>query len=209
MRLWHPTILHTQSEYFEKVSHCLLSKNGKKSSIKIVASHPQALGQCRKWLNKNINNVELLETASTASAAKVALNDTKTAAIASLHAASIYNLKIIQNHIEDSAQNTTRFLIIGREASSITGNDKTSIAFSLKDEPGALEKSLFHPFAEAGINLTKIESRPSQDRPWEYNFFVDLIGHSQDKTVKRVIRKVEKKCIFLKILGSYPIGKSN
>ncbi len=201
--------LKITSEYFEKVSHCLLSKNGKKSSIKIIASHPQALGQCRKWLNKNINNVELLETASTASAAKVALNDTKTAAIASLHAASIYNLKIIQNHIEDSVQNTTRFLIIGREASSITGNDKTSIAFSLKDEPGALEKSLFHPFAEAGINLTKVESRPSQDRPWEYNFFVDLIGHSQDKTVKRVIRKVEKKCIFLKILGSYPIGKSN
>lgn len=201
--------LKITSEYFEKVSHFLLSKTGKKSTIKIVASHPQALGQCRKWLNKNLKNVDLLETASTASAAKAASKDTKTAAIASLYAASIYNLKIIQSNIEDSAQNTTRFLIIGHEGSPITGNDKTSLAFSLKDEPGALQKSLFHPFAEAGINLTKIESRPSKDRPWEYNFFVDIIGHSQDKTVKRVIRKVEKKCIFLKVLGSYPIGKNN
>ena len=159
-------------------------------------------------LNRNLRGVELLETPSTAAAAKLASNDSKTAAIASLHASNIYNLKIIQSNIEDSAQNTTRFLIVGRESSPVTGNDKTSIAFSLKDEPGALQKSLFHPFAAAGINLTKIESRPSKDRPWEYNFFVDLIGHSEDKIVKSVLKKVEKKCIFLKILGSYPIGKN-
>ena len=197
------------SEYFEKVSHCLLNKTGNKKSIKTVASHPQALGQCRKWLDRNLRGVELLETPSTAAAAKLASKDSKTAAIASLHASNIYNLKIIQSNIEDSAQNTTRFLIVGREASPVTGNDKTSIAFSLKDEPGALQKSLFHPFAAAGINLTKIVSRPSKDRPWEYNFFVDLIGHSEDKIVKTVLKKVEKKCIFLKILGSYPIGKNN
>ena len=197
------------SEYFEKVSHYLISKTGNKNSIKTVASHPQALGQCRKWLNRNLSKVDLLETPSTATAAKLVSTDTKKAAIASLHAASIYKLKIIQSNIEDSAQNTTRFLVIGREPSPVTGNDKTSIAFSLKDEPGALQKSLFHPFAEAGINLTKIESRPSKDRPWEYNFFVDLLGHSEDKKVKSVLRKVEKKCIFLKILGSYPVGKNN
>ncbi|MGI9533616.1 MAG: prephenate dehydratase [Thermodesulfobacteriota bacterium] len=201
--------LKISSEYFERISHFLLSKSGKLSDIKVVASHPQALGQCRKWVSRNLKNIELYETASTAAAAKTAAEDSEVAAIASEYSASIYNLKILQSHIEDSAQNTTRFLIIGHEESPLTGEDKTSIAFSLKDEPGALQKSLFLPFADANINLTKIESRPSKDRPWEYVFFVDFFGHHMDKTIRAVIKKVEKKCIFLKILGSYPVGKIN
>lgn len=201
--------LKISSEYFERISHFLLSKSGKLSDIRVVASHPQALGQCKKWVSRNLKNIELFETASTAAAAKIAAEDFKIAAVASEYAASIYDLKILQSHIEDSAQNTTRFLIIGHEESPVTGEDKTSIAFSLKDEPGALHKSLFLPFADAGINLTKIESRPSKDRPWEYVFFVDFIGHYLDKKIKSVIKKVETKCIFLKILGSYPAGKIN
>ena len=201
--------LNISAEYYERVSHFLLSKSGGFEDIKLVASHPQALGQCRKWLGKNLKGVELFETASTAAAAKIAAEDFKVAAIASEHASKIYELKILQNHIEDSKQNTTRFLIIGHGPSPSTGDDKTSIAFSIKDEPGALQKSLFHPFAKANINLTKIESRPSKERPWEYVFFVDFLGHNEDPSVQSVIKDVEKKCLFLKILGSYPVGKNS
>ena len=201
--------LSISAEYYERIGHFLLSKSGKLDDIKVVASHPQALGQCRKWVSRNLKNIELFETASTAAAAKLASEDFKVAAIASEHASSIYDLKLLQTHIEDSTQNTTRFLIVGNEESPITGEDKTSLAFSLKDEPGALQKAFFLPFAESGINLTKIESRPSKDRPWEYVFFVDFAGHHKDRKIKSVIRKVERKCIFLKILGSYPVGEVN
>ena len=201
--------LKVSSEYFERISHCLLSKSGNFEDIKVIASHPQALGQCRKWIGKRLTGVELFETASTAAAAKIASEDFKIAAIASEYASTIYNLKVLENHIEDSPQNTTRFLVIGHQLGSRTGDDKTSVAFSIKDEPGALQKSLFLPFAKANINLTKIESRPSKERPWEYIFFIDFVGHYGDAEVKSVIKEVEKNCIFLKILGSYPAGKNN
>lgn len=201
--------LKISAEYFERVSHFLLSKSEKLEDVKVVASHPQALGQCRKWISRNLKDIELFETASTAVAAKIASEDFKIAAIASEHASSIYDLKILQTHIEDSPQNTTRFLVIGRELSPVTGNDKTSVVFSIKDEPGALQKSLFQPFAEANINLTKIESRPSKGRRWEYVFFVDFLGHHEEPKIKSIIKKVEKSCIFLKILGSYPVGRES
>lgn len=201
--------LKISAEYFEKIGHFLLSKTGTLSDIKIVASHPQALGQCRKWISKNLSDVELLETPSTAWAARLASEDKTVAAVSSEFSSSIYNLKVIQRHIEDSPQNTTRFLIIGKETATSSCNDKTSIVFSIKDEPGALHKSLFLPFAKAGINLTKIESRPSKERPWEYVFFVDFKGHIEEKKVVSVLKEVEKNCIFLKVLGSYPIGTSN
>ncbi len=195
------------AEYFERINHLLLSKTGRIDDIKIVASHPQALGQCKKWVGRNLRGVDFVETSSTASAAKIAAEDLKVAAIASGHAASIYNLKTVQSNIEDSKQNTTRFLIIGNEENPITGEDKTSIVFSLKDEPGTLHRSFFLPFAEQGVNLSKIESRPSKDRAWKYVFFADFVGHHKDKKIKALIDKVEKNCIFLKIIGSYPIGK--
>lgn len=198
--------LKISAEYFEKIGHFLLSKTGSLSDIKVVASHPQALGQCRKWISKNLSGVETVETPSTAYAAKLASEDESIAAVSSEFSSSIYDLKVIQRHIEDSPQNTTRFLIIGKETAPRSGNDKTSIVFSLKDEPGALHKSLFLPFAEAGINLTKIESRPSKERPWEYVFFVDFMGHYQEDNVISVLNEVEKNCIFLKVLGSYPVG---
>ena len=198
--------LKISSEHFEKIGHFLLSKSDRLDEVEIVATHPQALGQSRKWISKHLRDVEILETASTAAAAKLASENDKMAAIASEYAASIYNLKVLQTHIEDSPQNTTRFIIIGYDESSPTGEDKTSIVFALNDEPGALQNSLFQPFAKANINLTKIESRPSKERPWEYVFFVDFIGHSEDKNIKKVIKEVQKNCIFLKVLGSYPIG---
>ncbi|MEM7008260.1 MAG: prephenate dehydratase [Thermodesulfobacteriota bacterium] len=194
------------AELFERINHYLLSKSGNKKDVKTVASHPQAVAQCKKWLNKNLPNCEILETASTAEAARIASRRKNTAAIASEHAASIYKLKVIQNNIEESSLNTTRFFVIGNKTNKPTGDDRTSIVFSLKDKPGALQKSFFQPFGEAGINLTKIESRPSKERPWEYLFFVDFKGHAQDKVVKSLLKKLDKNCIFLKVLGSYPAG---
>jgi chorismate mutase / prephenate dehydratase len=194
------------SEYFEKVSHYLLSRNGDIKNVEVVASHPQALAQCKKWLSKHLRNVELRETASTAQGAKLASRNKKIAAVAGEFASSIYKLKVVEKNIEDSVQNTTRFWVIGKASCPPTGDDKTSIVFSLKDEPGALQNSLFLPFAEAKINLTKIESRPSKERPWEYIFFADFLGHSNNKKIQKVLSRVRKCCINLKVLGSYPRG---
>lgn len=196
------------AEYYERIGHFLLSYTGKLEDIRQVASHPQALGQCRKWLGKNLEGVEYIETPSTAAAAKLSAENSEIAAVAGEYAASLYGLSIIQSHIEDSTQNTTRFVIIGYKTPPPTGEDKTSVVFAIKDKPGALHKSLFLPFANANINLTKIESRPSKSRPWEYVFFIDFIGHQEDTKVQSVLQEVEKSCIFLKILGSYPLGQS-
>ena len=196
--------LSISAECFERIEHSLLSVGGEINEVKTVASHPQALGQCRKWIAANLYGVALVETPSTAAAAKMAARDKNVAAIASEFAGSIYNLKTIQNHIEDSPRNTTRFVLVGRENPPPSGEDKTSIAFSVKDEPGALHRTFFLPFSESGINLTKIESRPLRDRHWEYVFFADFSGHREEKAVREALEKVEADCVFLKVLGSYP-----
>ncbi len=199
--------LRVSSEFFERVTHFLLAKTEEIKKIEVVASHPQALGQCKKWVSKNLKDVELRETTSTAKAAQLAARDKKVAAIAGKLAATTYKLSILERHIEDNPHNTTRFIVVGNQHSRFTGADKTSVVFSLRDQPAALQKAL-SPFAEAWINLTKIESRPSKGRPWEYVFFVDFEGHSSVEEVKQVLSRVEKSCIFLKVLGSYPKGKS-
>ncbi len=195
-------------EIFENISHFLLSKTGDMNDISVVASHPQALSQCRRWLSEHLGDKEIRETPSTARAAIMASEDESIAAIASEFAASIYGLRVIEERIEDSPRNLTRFWVMGKSVPLPTGFDKTSILFSFKDEPGALSRALV-PFAEAGINLTKIESRPSKEKPWEYVFFVDFIGHSYNEEIKDVISKVERSCIFLKVLGSYPKGRGS
>jgi chorismate mutase/prephenate dehydratase len=200
--------LSISAECFERVEHSLLSLSGEIKEVKTVASHPQALGQCRKWVAANLYGVGLLETPSTAAAAKMAARDKDVAAIASEFSGSIYNLTTIRSHIEDSPRNTTRFVVVGRENPPPSGEDKTSIAFSVKDEPGALHKTFFLPFSEADINLTKIESRPSRDGQWEYVFFADFSGHREEKAVRDALEKVEANCVFLKVLGSYPAGAS-
>ena len=198
--------LKISAEYYERISHYLLSKGGNINKIKTVASHPQALGQCRNWLNKNLHNVELLETASTAAAAKMASKDDTIAAVASEFSISIYGLKALQSNIEDSRQNTTRFLVIGREESAYTGHDKTSIIFSIRDEPGALQKSFFLPVSDAGVNLTKIESRPSKDRPWEYIFFADFLGHFGDDKINSLLEEIKNNWVELTTKsGNYTI----
>lgn len=200
--------LTISAELFEKISLFLLSKTGLLRDIKVIASHPQPLAQCKNWLNKNLPNKKIRETASTAEAARLASRNKGLAAVASEHSASIYNLKILERNIEDNNWNTTRFFVVGHRMNSPSGDDRTSIVFSLKDKPGELQKSFFQPFAEARVNLTKIESRPSKERPWEYLFFVDFRGHRDEKPINTLLDKVAKNCVYMKVLGSYPIGRS-
>jgi len=191
------------SEISLEIHHYLLSKENSINKIKKIYSHPQAIAQCRNWIAENLPEVEIYETESTISAVKKVIKEKNAAAIASEIASSMYNLNIIAERIEDFRENITRFLVIGSEFAEKTGNDKTSILFSIKDRVGALHDILFH-FKNENINLTKIESRPSKKKAWEYVFFVDFIGHKDDVNVKRALNNIEKASVFLKILGSYP-----
>lgn len=175
-----------------------------KDKIKRVYSNPQVFGQCRIWLQENLAAVEKIEVSSTTRAAQIATKEKYSACIASLLAAKVYKLKVIASDIEDSPHNITRFLVIGKTDVPATGQDRTSIMFSIKDKVGALHDMLV-PFKKYEINLTKIESRPSKKKAWDYYFFVDLDGHHQNPSVKKALLELEDKCKFLKVLGSYPI----
>jgi chorismate mutase/prephenate dehydratase len=197
--------LMINAEVLLEVSHNLLSKSGEAGRIKRIYSHPQAAAQCRVWLESNMPNVPVVECASTAKAAEIVSSEKDTAAIASELAAKIYDLHFVERDIEDSRSNVTRFMVIADESPPKSGKDKTSIMFSVKDRPGALYDMLT-PFKRAKINLTKIESRPSKRKAWEYIFFVDMEGHLKDRKVGRAMSEMEEDCHFLKVLGSYPCG---
>ncbi|MBN1912947.1 MAG: prephenate dehydratase [Candidatus Omnitrophica bacterium] len=186
------------------VSHNLLA-NCPRFKIKRVYSNPNVFGQCRIWLRENLPSAERIEVASTTRAAQIASKEKGSACIAALLAAKVYKLKILDCDIQDSAHNITRFLVIGQAEVPKTSRDKTSLMFSIKDKVGALHEMLL-PFKKYKINLTKIESRPSKKKAWDYYFFVDLEGHKDSPKVKKAILELENKCKFLKILGSYPIG---
>jgi chorismate mutase/prephenate dehydratase len=186
-----------------EIAHQLLSRAGELAEVKTVCSHPQALAQCRQWLTASLPDVVTQETASNTAAAERAREDPTIAVIASELASRIYDLPILRRRIEDNPYNSTRFLVLGRRAIAPTGRDKTSILFSMRNEPGVLYRIL-EPFARAGLNLTKIESRPTKRRPWEYVNFVDFEGHAETDGVRAVLADVRERCQFLKILGSYP-----
>jgi chorismate mutase/prephenate dehydratase len=193
------------SEILLDVSHNLLARCAK-SEIRLVYSNPQVFGQCRIWLRENLPEAELLEVSSTTRAAQIASQERKSACVASALAAKVYGLRVLARDIEDSPHNITRFLVIGRADAAATGRDKTSVLFSIKDRVGALYDMLL-PFKKHGINLTKIESRPSKKKAWDYYFFVDLQGHRENPAVKKALAALNDKCKFLKVLGSYPIGE--
>lgn len=200
-----------------EIAHCLL---GQKKGItpQQIYSHSQATAQCRQWLEKHYPHVTITETTSTARAAQLAGQDPESYAIGSELAAKQYGLKVLRRRIEDHQNNMTRFLVLGTESPKKTIHDKTSLAFSVRDEPGILHKML-EPFSRAGINLSKIESRPMirldtgkskalrKRGRWEYVFFLDLDGHIRSPKVQKAIAQLEERCLFLKILGSYPRGK--
>jgi chorismate mutase/prephenate dehydratase len=191
------------AEILLPVCHDLLNLSGQSNDIRTVISHPQAIGQCRSWLEENLPDVPLLEATSTASAAQQAAEDAGVAAIASESAASLYGLRVVKHKIEDNPNNFTRFLIIGSEMQAPSGNDKTSIMFSVKDQAGILYHML-EPFSKRDINLAKIESRPTKGKAWEYIFFLDMEGHIQERKITDAVEELRTLCQFLKVLGSYP-----
>src|SRR5512133_345047 len=168
------------------ISHDLLSLSGKLEEITRIVSHPQALAQCRKWLEENLPDIPLVDVASTARAAQMAAEDGTVAAVASEMAATLYGVQVVKHKIEDNPNNFTRFLVIGRNSPHRTGNDKTSVMFSVRDEPGILYRML-EPFSRRGINLSKIESRPMKSKAWEYIFFLDMDGHIEDDMIHAAI----------------------
>ncbi len=190
-------------EIVTKISHDLLSRSGRSEEVRKIYSHPQALGQCREWLRKNFPDAELEEAGSTSKAAQLAVEDPETAAVASSLAADLYGLKVIASRIEDNSSNYTRFLVLSRQWTEKTGKDKTSVLFSVSHAPGALFRPL-QIFFERGINLTKIESRPTKGGAWEYVFFVDFEGHASDPHVAQALDRLKEHVLFIKMLGSYP-----
>ncbi len=196
------------AEIHVSVRHDLLSKSGDPRAIRGLHSHPQALAQCREWLELNLPNVPQHPTHSTALAAELAAGDDRIAAIASPVAAGFYGLRTVHSGIENSPNNMTRFLVIGRRPPKHSARDITSLLFSIKrDQVGALHGAL-EPFAQHGVNLTRIESRPTKARAWEYIFFCDFEGHIEDANVAEAIEQLRSCCDFVKVLGSYPRAES-
>ncbi|MFO7577881.1 MAG: prephenate dehydratase [Pelovirga sp.] len=193
------------AEIMLEISHNLLSKSGRIEQISKIVSHPQPLAQCRHWLETNLPDIPLIDVSSTAAAAQMVAEDDSAAAIASAAAAVQYDLQVVKARIEDNPHNFTRFLVVGKKAPGKGDDDKTSIMFSIKDEPGILYRML-EPFSKRQINLTKIESRPMKQKAWEYIFFLDLMGHSDDEQIAAAIAELRPHCHFLKILGSYPLA---
>jgi chorismate mutase/prephenate dehydratase len=192
-----------RAEFELEVSQCLLTRASGLASIERVYSHPQPLGQCRVWLAKNLAGAQLVQAASTAAAVREAMSDARGAAIASELASELYGVPVLRERIQDSSENFTRFIIISHEDATRSGDDKTSIAFSLRDGRGALLRVLA-VFDEEGINLSRIESRPSREKPWDYVFLAELEGHRDDAGVGRAMSRLREKCPMVKHLGSYP-----
>ena len=201
--------LRVMAEKYLKIEHCLIG-TGKLEELDTVYSHPQALGQCSEFIQKN--NLKTVPTYDTAGSVKIVkeMNDVRCASIASREAGELYDTPIIKENIENNSNNYTRFLILASdnakwEQVKTKEKMKTSIIFSVKHEPGALYEIL-KEFNDNDIDLTKIESRPNKNQNWEYNFIVDFVGEVKNKQISDVLDNISKKTLFLKILGSYPIA---
>ncbi len=190
------------AEIYLPIAHHLMAA-GDKDSIRRVYSKPEVFGQCRRWLQDNLPGVDLVPVSSTARGAEMAAGEAGAAALASFPAAELYGLRILADNIQDLSGNTTRFLVIGRTGGEPTGEDKTSIMFAVRHQAGALYEAL-GVIKQAGLNMTKIESRPSKTKAWEYSFFVDFEGHVADAAVEDALRDLDPHCTMLTVLGSYP-----
>ena len=201
-RLIH-TPLKVIGEIYQRISHCLLSRENGLEKITKIYSHPQAFAQCQEWLKRKLPDAEYVDVSSTAAAAKLALNEQGVGAIGSILAASVYGLGVLAEEIQDHPANTTRFIVLGNKTPAPTGKDKTSIIFGTPHSPGALYRAL-GTFAEREINLMKIESYPLKDRLWEYLFFADFGGHENDRIIEDCLKELRGMTTFVKVLGSYP-----
>lgn len=189
------------SEVLLRVHQNLIGRD--REGIRRVYSKDQSLAQCHEWLNSNLPQAERIAVSSNAEGARIASLEENSAAIGPEAAAEVYGLRILEKSIEDEPNNTTRFLVMGKEDASPSGCDKTSLAFSAKNKPGAVHE-LLTPFAKHGVSMTKFESRPAGTGLWEYAFFVDIEGHQKDANVSKALLELEKATSFLKIFGSYP-----
>lgn len=187
------------------ITHCLMGRVSGLPEVERVYSHPQALAQCRGWLSRGLPDAQLVHTTSTAAAVQQARHDPAGAAIGSSLASELYGLPILADRIQDHAHNQTRFVMIGAESAKRTGNDKTTLAFSIADDRrrGSLRRTL-SCLDRSGVNMTRIESRPSRVEPWRYVFVIDVEGHAEDEGVARALAALEKRCEWVRVLGSYP-----
>jgi chorismate mutase/prephenate dehydratase len=196
------TPLKICAEIYLPISLTLLASRPKKE-VSLIFSKQEVFGQCRSWLNANMPNVKLSPVDSTAKAVQLALETPGAAAIASVMASDMYGIEVLAENIQDMQGNTTRFLVIAPNYGPSTGSDKTSIVFGVKHKVGALYDAL-SVFKADHINMSKIESRPSKNKAWEYYFFVDIDGHASDPEVKRALEELQEHCSLMTILGSYP-----
>ena len=192
-------------EHYLPVTYSLLSRASTLEDIEVVYSHPQAIAQCAVWLSRHVPRARVEPVESTARAAQMAAGDASAAAIAGQMAAAHYEVPVLAEHTEDAAHNMTRFLVIGRGECEQTGSDKTSLIMSTAHASGALYAAL-STFADHGISLNRLESRPLESRPWEYMFFIDFEGHRQDDNVLACLRELSDRVSFHRVLGSYPQG---
>ena len=199
--------LHIVGEYLLRVQHCLIAlPDVTKSDLKKVISHPQALGQCAAYLRGlGVKTESVYDTAGSVKMLKES-GDRELGAIASRRAAEIYGMQILEEGVEDNPENYTRFLAISNTAFRPESEAKTSIVFTLKNQPGALFKAL-SVFALRDIDLTKIESRPLQGKPWEYLFYIDFVGATHEETSRKALDHLGEYAIMLRVLGSYPRHK--
>ncbi len=198
--------LSISAELEMPIHHYLLGRAvgyKKGRGVRTLYVFPQALAQCRAWVEAHVPHANVVEASSTAESARLASKTRGAAAIASRLAAEMYGLDVLESRIEDVSSNFTRFLVIGKSEPAPTGRDKTTVMFSVKDRVGALHDILV-PFKKLRLNLTKIESRPTRQRAWEYVFFVDILGHRAEPRMQKALAELERYCSFLKILGSYP-----
>jgi chorismate mutase / prephenate dehydratase len=197
--------LHICGEVELRIHHCLVGKMDALERVVRVCSHGQALAQCRGWLDEHLPEVERIPVASNAEGARRARDEQGSAAIAGETAAEVYGLNILVREIEDRADNTTRFLVVGRKLLRSSGADRTTLLVTYGDtsSPGALYR-LLEPLAKHGINMTRIESRPSRRRKWDYVFFIDIEGHAEDAQVRKALAALKKRASLFRVLGSYP-----
>ncbi len=195
--------LKVSGEVEIRIHHHLANQSQDVSKIKHIYSHQQSFAQCRHWLDQNFPSIERIPVSSNAEAARIAKQDQNAAAICGLPAVEIFDLQICFENIEDLSDNTTRFVIIGKQDVDPSGDDKTSLLISTKNYPGAL-LALLQPLADNKISMNKIESRPAPDRKWEYIFFIDIDGHQQADNVKQALHELKDQAALFKVLGSYP-----
>jgi prephenate dehydratase len=203
--LIHESRLSIRRELVLPVGHCLLVRPGMQADdVKVLLSHPQALGQCRRFVERCFPKAEVVAALSTAAAVEEMMARENAAAIATRRAAELYGAEILARDIQDRSDNLTRFVVLAEEDNPATGNDKTSLAFSFVDDRPGLLVSALEEFSRRGINLTKVESRPTKERLGEYIFLLDLAGHRSDGPVAEALQAVEEQSSFFRIFGSYP-----